>query len=44
MMRSHAALLERRTGADVAEWSRRVRGSGADRDEASLRAWLTEQG
>jgi Domain of unknown function (DUF5655) len=38
------ALLERRTGAGVEEWNRRVRASGADGDEASLRAWLTAQG
>jgi hypothetical protein len=44
MMASHAALLERRTGAAVAEWNSRVRSSGADRDEAALRAWLTDQG
>jgi hypothetical protein len=44
MMASHAALLERRTGAGVAEWNRRVRDSGADGDEASLRAWLAVQG
>jgi uncharacterized protein DUF5655 len=44
MMASHAALLERRTGAGVAEWNARVRSSGADRDEGSLRAWLSAQG
>jgi hypothetical protein len=37
-------LLERRTGAGVAEWNERVRASGADQDEARLRSWLTEQG
>jgi hypothetical protein len=37
-------LLERRTGAGVAEWNERVRASGADHDEARLRAWLAEQG
>jgi hypothetical protein len=44
MMASHAALLERRTGAGVPEWNARVRASGADQDEATLRAWLTAQG
>jgi hypothetical protein len=44
MMAAHAALLERRTRAGVAEWMVRVRASGADGDEPSLRAWLTEQG
>jgi hypothetical protein len=44
MMASHAALLERRTRAGVAEWNTRVRSSGADRDERSLRAWLSGQG
>jgi hypothetical protein len=39
-----ASLLERRTGAGVEEWNRRVRGSGADHDEKSLRAWLEGQG
>lgn len=38
------AILERRTGAGVAEWNARVRASGADADEPSLRAWLTAQG
>jgi Domain of unknown function (DUF5655) len=37
-------LLERRTGAGVDEWVRRIRDSGADTDEKSLRAWLEEQG
>jgi len=44
MMAHHAALLERRTGAGVAEWNERVRDSGADADETQLRAWLTVQG
>lgn len=38
-----AELLKRRTGDDVETWNARVRESGAH-DEASLRAWLTEQG
>lgn len=38
-----ADLLKRRTGDDVETWNARVRESGAH-DEASLRAWLTEQG
>jgi hypothetical protein len=38
------SLLERRTGAGVEEWNRRVRDSRADADEKSLRAWLQGQG
>jgi hypothetical protein len=37
-------LLERRTGAGVEEWLRRIRESGADGDEKSLRAWLEDHG
>jgi len=44
MRRWSASLLERRTGAGVDEWNRRVRTSGADSDEPSLRAWLGQQG
>jgi hypothetical protein len=32
MMAMSAALLERRTGAGVAEWNQRVRSSGADQN------------
>ena len=39
-----ASLLERRTGVGIEEWNRRVKGSGADRDEKTLNAWLAEQG
>jgi Domain of unknown function (DUF5655) len=38
-----ADLLERRTGAGLAEWNRRVRQTGID-TEPALRAWLGEQG
>lgn len=38
-----ADLLKRRTGEDVAAWSARIAGENL-RDEARLRAWLTEQG
>lgn len=43
MMAWSAQLLERRTGADVNEWNRRVAESGAE-DEENLRAWLGQQG
>ena len=39
-----AGLLERRTGVGVEEWNLRVRASGADTDEKSLRAWLEAEG
>jgi len=38
------ALLERRTGAGIEAWNERVRSSGHDTDEATLRSWLTAQG
>ena len=38
------ALLERRTGAGVEEWNRRIKESGADTDERALRGWLRGQG
>ncbi len=38
-----ARLLERRTGADVSTWIQRVAARRFG-NEASLRAWLTEQG
>src|ERR671935_2479638 len=38
-----ADLLKRRTGQDLATWKARVV-SGGFADEASLRAWLAEQG
>jgi hypothetical protein len=38
-----ADLLLRRTGADVAAWNARIRAAGLS-DEASLRAWLEQQG
>jgi hypothetical protein len=38
-----ADLLKRRTGQDLATWKARVM-SGGFADEASLRAWLAEQG
>jgi hypothetical protein len=44
MSRISVGLLEKRTGFGLEEWNRRVRGSGADRDEASLRAWLAREG
>lgn len=44
MMAMSAELLERRTGAGVAEWNERVRSSGADGSEVDLRAWLAGQG
>jgi|SRR5919202_1265382 hypothetical protein len=39
-----SSLLERRTGAGVEDWNRRVIDSGADQDEASLRHWLEQHG
>ena len=39
-----AALLERRTGAGLEEWNRRVLESGRDADDRTLRGWLTDQG
>lgn len=44
MMAKSAALLEGRTGAGIAGWNERVRASGADQDEGTLRAWLATQG
>ena len=44
MQAMSVALLERRTGAGLDEWNRRVRVSGADSDEKTLRAWLAAQG
>jgi hypothetical protein len=44
MRNMSASLLERRTGAGVEEWNRRVKASGADRDETALRQWLERQG
>src|SRR5579884_1425900 len=44
MMTGIAAQLQRQTSADVAGWNERVRASGADADEPSLRAWLGSQG
>lgn len=38
-----AELLERRTGANLAEWNRRVRASGSA-DEVELGRWLEAQG
>lgn len=38
-----ARRLERTSGADVATWKSRIEANGSA-DEASLRAWLTEQG
>ncbi|HEV7899576.1 MAG TPA: DUF5655 domain-containing protein [Planosporangium sp.] len=43
MVESSARLLQRRTGAGVAEWNARVRDSGID-TEPELRAWLAERG
>src|SRR5215211_1706613 len=43
MMRWCADLLEKRTGAGVAEWNGRVRDAGLE-SEAQLRAWLAERG
>lgn len=43
MLDQSARLLQERTGADLDEWNRRVRDSGA-RDEASLRSWLADRG
>ena len=37
-----ADLLQRRTGASVEEWNRRIRELGFT-DERSLRDWLSEQ-
>ena len=42
MRRWAAGLLEKRTGHDLAEWNRRV-AAREPRDEAALRAWLSEQ-
>ena len=44
MKQISTALLERRTGAGIEEWNRRVRTSGADTSDAALRGWLQEQG
>jgi hypothetical protein len=43
MMDRHTQLLERRTGAGVAEWRDRI-SQQAPADEAALRAWLGSQG
>lgn len=37
-------LLERRTGAGLTVWTRRIKKSGADKNEAMLRDWLENQG
>ncbi|MQA88601.1 MAG: hypothetical protein GEV03_29325 [Streptosporangiales bacterium] len=42
MVEWSAGLLERRTGAGVAEWNRRVRDTGIG-NEQELRAWLAER-
>jgi Domain of unknown function (DUF5655) len=43
MMTGIAERLRATTGADVATWSERVRGTGLD-SEAQVRSWLAEQG
>ena len=43
MMQQHGELLERRTGAGVAEWRDRI-AQQAPHDEAALRSWLKSQG
>jgi hypothetical protein len=43
MLRQHAELLERRTGASVPEWRTRIT-QQTPNDETGLRAWLTSQG
>jgi len=43
MLAWSAGLLKERTGEDVAEWNRRI-AKEQFADEASLRAWLTDQG
>ena len=43
MLARSAELLVRQTGVTVLEWNERVRTSGADRNGAELRVWLTQQ-
>jgi hypothetical protein len=43
MRETYLRVLEERSGEDVDAWNRRIREKGFA-DEASLRAWLTEQG
>jgi hypothetical protein len=38
------AQLERQTGETLAQWSSKIKGEAAPKDEPQLRAWLSERG